>query len=159
MDLYNSNVLSVHELFFINNLSFVDSTFQYDNTHDSTTEKYFYNSGKQLVTLKEYDYSKITGAQLTNTHNYTYDNTGNVILEADNFSTTSYTYYTDLKNTLSLGQTYFPQTVNLAKTSTYTSGSITITTNMTYTFDSSNRLSSEKDVLSTGDVYIKTYTY
>jgi len=41
MDLYNSNVLSVHELFFINNLSFVDSTFQYDNTHDSTTEKYF----------------------------------------------------------------------------------------------------------------------
>jgi hypothetical protein len=159
MDLYNSNVLSIHEIFIINNLSFVDSTFQYNDTHDSTTEKYYYNAARQLVKVNEYDYSKASGAHLTNTHNYTYDNAGNVILDVDNNSSRAYTYYTDLKNTLSLGQTYFPQTVNLAKTTTYTSGGNKVTVNQAYTFDSSNRLTSEKDVLSTGDVYIKTYTY
>jgi len=159
MDLYNSNVLSIHEVYFINNLSLVDSTFQYNDTNDSTTEKYFYNSSKQLVKLNEYSYSKVSGGQLTNTHNYSYDNAGNVILDVDNSSTRSYTYYSNLKNTLSLGQSYFPQTLNLAKTTTYSSGGTTITNNQTYTFDSSNRLSTEKDVLSTGDIAMKTYTY
>lgn len=159
MDLYNSNVLSIHEIFFINSLSYIDSTFQYNNTGDSSTEKYFYNAGKQLVKEKEYDYSKASGARLSNTHNYSYDNNGNPILDVDDNTSIAYTYYSDLKNTLSLGQLYFPQPLNLAKTTTFTSGGSAITKNQSYTFDGSNRLASEKDVLQTGDVVVKTYTY
>src|SRR4030095_4653425 len=49
MDLYNSNVLDIHEKFWVNSLSLVDSTFQYNNTNDSSTAKYIYNYGNQLI--------------------------------------------------------------------------------------------------------------
>lgn len=158
MDLYNSNVLSIHEVFFINSLSFVDSTFQYNDTNDSTTEKYFYNANKQLIKVNQYDYTKATGGILSDTHNYTYDNAGNVIKDADINSTLVYAYG-DLRNPLSLGQLYLPVNPNLPKMTTLMEGGITIINTQTYTFDSNNRLISEKDVLSTGDVFVKSYTY
>jgi len=42
MDLYESSHLSIHEIGFIKG-NYVDSTFQYNDTFDSTTEKYIYN--------------------------------------------------------------------------------------------------------------------
>src|SRR5947208_6941337 len=61
MDLYNSNLLSIHEDFYLNSFSYVDSTFQYNDTNDSTTEKYVYNSAKQLIERREYFYQSTTG--------------------------------------------------------------------------------------------------
>jgi hypothetical protein len=157
-DIYNSNAISIHEVFFLNSNSFVDSTFQYNDTNDSTTEKYIYNSSKQLATLKEYDYSIVTGAQLSNTTTYTYDSNGNQITATDNFSVTTYEY-TTLVNNLVVGAPYFPVNKNLVKTTTNTSGGTTVILNHTYTFDGSNRLSTEKITDDAGDIVIKTYTY
>ena len=84
LDLFESNTLSIHEMFFMNSNSQVDSTFQYNNTQDSMSERYIYNSSKQLIKLIEYDYSK-AGSTVGNITNYTYDGRGNVITEADNY--------------------------------------------------------------------------
>ena len=158
MDLYNSNALSVHEVFFLNNIPYVDSTFQYDDAGDSTTEKYIYNSSKQLIQQKEYAYSKVNGTNLLNTHTYVYDAKGNVIKDTDDFAAITYEYG-DVVNSVTLGLMYFTQNKNMPVKETYTSGGATVTVNYTYTFDSSKRLSTEKAVASNGDIIIKTYTY
>ena len=157
-DIFNSNALSIHEVFFLNSNLFVDSTFQYNDTNDSTTEKYIYNGAKQLVTLKEYDYSLLTGSVLANTTNYKYDGNGNQISATDDYSVTLYDY-TTLANTLVIGAPYFFVNKKLVKTTTYSFGVSTIILNHTYTFDGSNRLSTE--TITNGSTYplIKTYTY
>jgi hypothetical protein len=156
-DVYNSNTISIHEILFLNSNSLVDSTFQYNDTNDSSTEKYIYNSAKELVTLKEYDYSLVTGTQLFNTTNYTYNN-GNQISATDDFSVTTYEY-TTLVNGLVFGIPYLTFNKNLVKTTTVTSGGSTTILNHTYTFDGSSRLSTEKIVDDNGDIVLKTYTY
>lgn len=158
MDIYNSNSISVHELFYINSLGLVDSTVQNDGT-DTTTEKYLYNSVKQLVKLKEYTYTTAGGSVLENTVNYELDNNGNVTKETDNTSETTYEYYPNLANNITLGQLYFFRSKNLPKTTTIKQNLATETINHTYTYDSSNRLTSEKIEFSSGVVVIRAYTY
>jgi YD repeat-containing protein len=159
LDLYNFNILSIHEIAWLNTIPFVDSTFQYDDTNDTTTEKYFYNAGKQLVKKNEYSYSKATGGTLTNTTNYTYDNNGNVITETDDFSTTTYDYYSNLLTPFSLDMSYSPVTKNLPKTVTINSGGLIESATHAYKFDSNNRLVADTAAASNGDIVIKTYTY
>lgn len=159
MDIYNSNKVSIHSVFFINSFSLIDSIFKYNDTKDTSTSKYLYNSSKQLVKQKEYDYTTARGAVLYKTYNYEYDSNGNVIKESDNSSVKTYDYYSNLSNNLSIGLIYFLPNKNLPKTTTYTSGGQTETLNHTYTFDNNNRLSTEKIVASSGDVIIRTYTY
>src|SRR5258708_6966648 len=48
-DTYNFNGLEIHEDVFLNNNLSADSTFQYNNTGDSTTEKFFYNGSNLPV--------------------------------------------------------------------------------------------------------------
>lgn len=160
MDIFESNVLSIHEIFYLNSLPFVDSTVQYDNaSKDTTTEKYTYNSNKEWVVLKAYKYSKTTGASLINTVNRTSSN-GNIIKEVQGALVTTYEYYPDLLNNMSMGLVYFQQSKNLVKTTTEVDGITKKVTNHTYTFDSNNRISSEKRVFSSGgDTAIQTYTY
>jgi hypothetical protein len=159
MDLYNSNVVAIHEVFFVNSNSLVDSTFQYNDTNDSSTEKYEYNTSKQLTKVTEYDYSLVTGSIVDNVTNYLYDSNGNAIKVTDNFSVTTYDYYTNLVNNIQI----FPYEVyskGLIKTGIYDDGSGDILTAAhTYTFDSANRLITDKTELDTGDVVIKSYTY
>ncbi len=157
-DIYNSNALSIHEVFFLNSNSFVDSTFQYNDTNDTTTEKYIYNGAKQLVTLKEYDYSLLTGSVLTNTTNYKYDGNGNQISATDDYSVTLYDY-TALANSIVIGAPYFPVNKYLVKTTTYSFGVSSIILSHTYTFDGNNRLSTETITDGTTYTFIKTYTY
>ncbi|MEO8415577.1 MAG: hypothetical protein ABI472_18085 [Ginsengibacter sp.] len=161
MDLYNSNLLSIHEIFFINSNLLVDSSFQYNDTKDSMTEKYVYNSAGQLTTLKQYDYSQVTGAVLFNVENYTYDSNGNTIrvTETSNNSVTTYEYYTNLVNNLYIFNPYVPGNKNLVMTTINDSGGSTTTLSHFYTFDSANRLITEKITADTGEIVIKTYTY
>jgi hypothetical protein len=160
MDLYNSNVLGVHEILWLNASSKLDSTFQYNDTNDSSTEKYIYNADKQLIQIKNYNYY-YSGAILDHTTDYSYDNTGSATTESNSDGTsTSYTYFTDLPNTLNLGQLFFPQPKYFIKTATSSSGGSPITATHFYTFDGSNRL--VKDSASTTGVdaiVIKSYTY
>ena len=158
MDLYNSNLISIHEIFYLNSSSFIDSTLQYNDTKDTSTEKYLYNSNKQLLKLIEYDYTTATGAEIDNIHNYLYDANGNLIKENDNSGEITYEYST-LLNTLSVGLDLLPRSKYLVKTTSFSIGGTTGILNHTYTFDSSNRLTTEKIVADTGEVAIKTYTY
>ena len=158
LDLYNSSVLSIHEVSFLNSNSFLDSTFQYNDTNDSSTEKYIYNSAKQLITRNEYDYSKANGAQLFNTTHYTYDSNGNLLSETDDFSVTTYEYTTFVNNLIFV-PTFLPVPKNLVKTTTINSGGSTSVLNHTYAFDASNRLTMEKVTDDSGNIFIKSYTY
>ena len=165
MDLYNSNVLSIHEDFYLNAASFVDSTFQYNDTEDSSTEKYTYNANNQLIKLKEYDYSKTSGSSLYNTTTYTYDASGNLIktLDTDGEMHT-YEYYPDLSYTLPLItgplNTSATKKMNLVKKLTVShSGVVEGSAQYTYTFDDKNRISTEKAEISDGSITTKTYTY
>jgi hypothetical protein len=158
MDLYTNNTLDIHELLFIGPSSFVDSTFQYNNTNDTSAEKYFYNSAKQIQEKREYDYSSVFGSTLTNNEFYTYDNDGNAISQTDNNGTYTFTY-TNLPNKITLGSVYFPTTKYLPDTQTYTSGSTTISATHRYSFDNSQRLIADSAFESIGDTVIKSYTY
>ena len=161
MDLYTSNTWNVHEILWLNASSSLDSTFQYNNTNDTTTEKYLYNSAMQLMHVKNYFYH-YTGAVLDHTTDYTYDNSGNPTTESDNLgNSTSYTYYTNLLNNFSMGKLFFPQPKYFIKTATISSGGSVMTTTHFYSFDNSNRL--VKDSASTSGsvdvISIKSYTY
>ena len=158
MDLYTNNTLDIHELLFIGPSSFVDSTFQYNNTNDTSTEKYFYNSAKQIQEKREYEYSSVYGSTLTNSEFYTYDNNGNAISLTDNNGTTTLTY-TNFPNKKTLGSVYFPTSKYLPDTQTYTSGSTTISATHRYSFDNNQRLVADSGFESIGDTVIKSYVY
>jgi hypothetical protein len=165
MDLYNSGNLAIHEDFFLNGNLFVDSTFQYNDTQDSSTEKYVYNANNQLITIKEYNYSRITGSELVNVTTNTYDGNGDLTESSDlNSNVDTYEYYLDLIYATPI----VPGPVNinstkkghLVKKHTIKSNNFLIgSADYTYTFDSSNRISTEKAVGTDGSVIIKTYTY
>lgn len=165
MDQFNANVLSIHEDFFFNAQSLLDSTFQYNDTQDSTTEKYAYNSNQQLVKLLEYNYSKLTGAVLSNTTTYSYDANGNLVTTADSDGQVyTYEYYPDQVAVMPvITGNLNPNTTkksNLVKKVSLTSyGNVEGSAVFTYTFDSQNRIISEKAVDTNGSVVVKTFTY
>lgn len=159
VDIFNSNTLSVHEKFLLNSDSKLDSTFQYNDTQDTTTEKYIYNSNKQLIKMINYVYSGGSSA-VDDVTTYTYDASGDAVKEQDYYSQTTCEYYTDLSNSLSLGLDFLPfNSKKLVKTTTISDGYSTQVLNHTYTFDSDKRLTGEKIITDTGDIAIKTYTY
>ncbi len=161
-DLFNNNTLDIHADYFLNSNSQIDSSFQYNNTSDTSTEKYIYNPAHQLIKLYEYDYYG-NGPELWNTTTYTYDGAGNLLKseDIDDFVYT-YEYYTDK---LYLMPQLIPITVpnqkaNLLKKVTLTeSGTVQGSATSAYTFDGKDRISTERIDYSDGDVVIKTYTY
>lgn len=159
MDLYDYGALSIHEEGKLNADSYLDSTFQYNDTNDTSTEKYIYNGNKQLVKVNEYSYTTAGGAILDNTTNYTYDSDGNIITESDLNQTITYDYYTDLTIPFSFDRLFVPLPKNLPKTVTVNSGGSIESAVHTYTFNSQHRLLTDKIVASNGDIYLKTYTY
>jgi YD repeat-containing protein len=126
-------------------------------TGDTTTEKYIYDANKLLVQYKEYDVIN-KRSELTSTTSYQYDANRNITKETTGSSQISYEYYPNFVNTLNLGDVYFSRNSNLTKTTTY-SGSFSQTLNHTYTFDTMNRITSEKITVSSGEVVIRSYTY
>ena len=94
---------------------------------------------------------------------YTYDGAGNLVKteDIDDFVYT-YEYYTDKLYLMPqlLPYTVPNQKVNLLKKVTLTeSGTVQGSATSTYTFDSKDRISTERIDYSDGDVVIKTYTY
>ncbi|HEY5462757.1 MAG TPA: hypothetical protein VIJ95_05825 [Hanamia sp.] len=162
MDIYVSGSVSIHEDFFLNSNSLMDSTYQYNDTQDTTTEKYFYNSGNQLIKMNEYDYYA-PNSVLSNVTNYTYDTNGNVVKSTDsNNEVDTYDYYSDLVNIMPMiipGQ-ISTKKMNLLKTHTVTSNGYPVGSAIsTYTFDSSNRISTIIQTADEGTVDTKTFTY
>ncbi len=151
----------LHEIFYLNSNTLLDSTLQY-NEGDTTTEKYVYNANKQLIKLYEYDYTAATGGELSATTSYEYDNEGNLITETTGSTITTYTYTNHSPNTLNVGLTFLTQPKFLPDAYTYTEDGATLSGTHTYTYDSQNRVTSDKETFSgdAGDGYsLKTYTY
>jgi hypothetical protein len=160
LDMYDHGNLNIHEIFWLNASSKVDSTFQFNDTGDSTTEKFIYDANHLLVQQKEYNYFT-AGSVLINSTSYTYDNFGNPVQSVDaQGNTTAFTYYSDLRYTLSIGQPYIPVSANFVKTQTVNSLGTTVTVTHYYSFDNNDRLI--KDSASTTGVdlvQIRSYTY
>ena len=162
LDIFANNSFELHVDYLLNSQSLIDSSIQYDNASDTTTEKYVYNSANQLTKLYEYDYYG-SGPELWNITTYTYDGAGNLVKteDIDDYVYT-YEYYTDK---LYMMPQLVPATVpniklNLLKKVTLTeSGSVLGSATSTYTFDNKDRISTERIEYSDGDVVIKTYTY
>jgi hypothetical protein len=165
LDLYVSGALSIHENFYINGSSLVDSTLQYNNTNDTTTEGYVYN-GTVLTTLFTYNYINNI-ASIDSRDDYTYDNSGNVLkdVQSDGYGNVNLIYaytYTTYPLNARINPTYYPlqakflpATLKLTDGFGNSQGSITYT----YVFDSSNRLTKETDTDNAGNVSTKTYIY
>ncbi|MES1225686.1 MAG: hypothetical protein ABUT20_59965, partial [Bacteroidota bacterium] len=162
VDLYNDGVGGLPDVSYLVN-DHIDSSFQYNDSGDSSTTKFIYDAFGNYIKLYEYDYSIVTGSQLTNITTYTYDANGNQFTaQGTNGEGEIYEYYTDLVYVHPLiGPPLIPAVKrNLIKThSVTTNGVVEATATITYTFDSKDRMSTEKTVVDDGTVVIKTYTY
>lgn len=156
MDIYNGNQLVIHETFFLND-GLIDSTIQNDADGNFTSEKYYYNANNQLVKLLLYD---LDIPVLDNTTMFTYDAKGNVATsnESDGAITT-YEYYEDrLNNVPDINPTRLHNTNLLKKKTADFGGGLIEIVDVTYTFDSKQRIST---MTQTGDgiIAIKKFTY
>jgi len=161
LDLFINNAFELHVDFLLNSHSLIDSSIQYNNTNDTTTEKYVYNSANQLTKL--YEYERYSSSYLSNTTSYTYDGAGNLVKAVDTFQDVyTYEYYDDKLYVLPqvIPVTVPGEKVNLLKKVTLSAnGTLLESYTCTYTFDSKDRISIERNDYNDGDVVIKTYTY
>ena len=165
MDIYNGGVVVIHEDFFLNANLLVDSTIQYNDTKDTLTEGYSYNASNQMTRIRRYDYTKATGAVLFSTVTNTYGADGNLTKsESSDGETNQYEYYPNLVYAppIIIGPVTNLSTkkLNLVKKQTISyNGSVYATLAFTHTFDSKDRISTEKVVASDGSTVVKTFTY
>ena len=168
LDIINGTHLSIRLTAFINNNSLLDSTFQYNDTNDSTTQKFIYNAAKQVVQFKTYNYKLTTGAVLFRKNDYTYDNNGNEITDTETSATgnintvITYTYTNLTGNLFVLGTIYQPAMYkNLQSTISYYTpyNNTTQTFTCTYTFDSNNRVTSQQQTDGKGTTVTKKFIY
>ena len=170
-DMYETgNVLSIHEDYFNNSNGTIDSTFQYNNTKDSSTEKYTYNSSNQLIKLQRYDYSINGGSIPARKDEYTYDAIGNMISDKEYFQSTLNnieTYsYTNYSNSFLIGTTWiqpFSTKLPLQKIKSFPTSTDIYTSDFSYIFDSNNRVATETQKVSRNGTLqataINYYTY
>lgn len=153
MDIFGDDHLVIHQDVYTSG-NLMDSTFQYNDEGDTTTEKYTYNPSKQLIQLKRYMYSN-GQSELDEMVNYTYDSNNNLVEETSNYSHTTYEYAADAPNTIDLFPIY---TGYASKLPSKISSSLGVEIH-TYSLDDKNRLTSDKAVFESGDVVLKTFTY
>lgn len=156
----------IRDVSYINGAGLVDSTFQVNDAGDSSSSKLIYNASKQVTEERTYSYSALGGAILEGINYYTYDNNGNVVTytekdtSGETTSVTSYTYNAFL-NTIFLTPSYHPLPFKnlIATRSTVYQGGGTDSSTFEYTYDSSNRVISEKETYSDGTFVIRHYEY
>jgi hypothetical protein len=165
LDLYENNALSIHEIAYINSASYVDSTFQFNNTNDTTTEGYSYN-GSQLIHLVTYSYSD-SYSEIETVDDYTYDSNGNMVKDTQsdgngNTNQVSTFTYTNKPLKVTINPTYFaPASKYLPATQKQADGQGNANFAITYSyqFDGAGRLTKETDTYDNGLVASKTYVY
>lgn len=164
-DLFENGSQTIHEIAYLNGNKLVDSTFQYNNTQDTTTEGYAY-SGSQLKTKTTYMYSD--GLPYVDTREvFTYDGNGNCVKDVTSDSSgvvqsiETFTY-TNKSFQLLENPTYYPiQAKNLPASLALTDGQGNAMGSATfaYVFDGSGRVTKETQKADNGDYVIKTYVY
>jgi len=166
MDLYENGQLSIHEVGFEKN-GLLDSTFQYNDSQDTTTEGYVYaTNGSNLLTRKT-TYEYVSGHPVADfVDDYTYDL--NPLLLKDVQSSggvttnfTTYTYYGDPNHLVTSPFIVPSQVKDLLSTQTLFDGQGNVTARITYTWatDSAGRVIQEMDKQDNGDYVIKRYHY
>ncbi|MDN3657060.1 hypothetical protein QWZ08_15530 [Ferruginibacter paludis] len=173
-DVFISNVLFSHEDDFTNSNRLLDSVFQYQvtwtiefNTYDTIVTKYLYDASNKSTGYKGFRYSLVYGIKPQYAANTVYNADGD-LLHAESGpgfkDTFDYEYYTGLD--------YIPPIISglpgvskggkkhLVKRAILNSfgGGGPGYIDHIYTFDSSNRIVSEK-IVGSGDTEIITYTY
>ncbi len=168
MDIKLGNQLNIREVSYINSNQLVDSTFQYNDTNDSSTSKLVYNAARQLVQVLYYDYTKAGGGILSGKESYTYDASGNMITQTNTDAsgtvtetiTSTYSTFTaeiGLFNLLYRPAMY--KNLPLTITTKSRTGNIISVENRAYTFDSNNRVTTQTDSDNMGNVVVKTFLY
>lgn len=168
MDIKNGSYLIIRQYTYLNSSQLVDSSFQFNDTDDSTAEKYLYDAtGK--ITLRREHYG--AGMQLSRTTYYNYDAAGNLVREIDTDAagdTVSQKRYDHnaAANTSYLAsslQPYMPplhQNLVIRETNLSPDGTIEYSfTDHAYSFDDQNRVVTETVTDSYGNVVVKKYTY
>lgn len=158
MDIYSGDQLSLHEVFFLRDDEYIDSTVQYNDANNFSSERIFYTSSNQLQKLISYDYFGPT-PEISNVTNYTYDANGNVIKEKDRYSETTYEYFTELNSGPDLGLPDFAKNRHLVKTTTTSNGYAPQVWNHTYSFDGKKRITQEQVISNSGDTLTRSYSY
>lgn len=165
LDLYEFGLLTIHEIAYLNGIPYIDSTFQYDNTSDTSTEKYLY-SGSLLARKTTYIYSSY-GSTVYSVDDYTYDGNGNMLKDVTSdgqgniAQITSFTYTND-PVTVTVNPAYFPpQSKDLPATEKVTDGAgdPLLSVTYSYVFDGSGRLTKETDAGDNGETGTKIYVY
>lgn len=166
MEMMRGQDLLIHEDFYLNSNSLIDSTFQYNDTQDSTTEKYIYSPNGQISRIREYSYSRLSPPVLQETTVFTYDANGNCIKQYKQSSgeTTNFEYYNNLvyklPNITPPINPFNNKKLPLTKKKIFDlGGGSNITSDLTYTFDSKDRISTIKESYSEGTVVTMTFTY
>ncbi|HVM87055.1 MAG TPA: hypothetical protein VMT76_02630 [Puia sp.] len=165
MDLYTYGAWSIHEIFYLNGSAIVDSTLQYNNTSDTSSEGYLF-SGTTLLQKKEYIYSS-SAVQIDTQDDYTYDNNGNMTKDVQsdgngNVGTViTYTYTDKPLNPLVTPKYFTLQSKNLPATQTQVDGygNPLLTITYSYNFDNQGRLIKDTETYDNGDVVVKSYVY
>lgn len=158
-EIYGENVLTIKTHYSLNDLNFLDSAFQTNNEGDTTTTKYFYNPGKQLVAMWEYEYTTAGGSQLWDITEFSYDNKGRLIEESDSYSLTLYEYDPEVTGPAMISPPFLPPHPYLPTKRTYTSGGETHVFEYQYTFDTEGRLTREQMEADDGSIVVKSYSY
>ena len=110
-----------------------------------------------MTKTNEYDDSGAVST-LTDQTTYTYDNNGNALTQSSNAGTVSFTYFTDMPYTLSVGLGFVAGPKYFIKTASNDASGAVAT--HYYKFDSSNRLIQDSTYVSVADaIVVKTYGY
>jgi hypothetical protein len=166
LEIKNYDHVIIRDVSYINGAGLVDSTLQANDSGDSSTSKLIYNAGGQITEERTYSYSALGGAILYGINYYTYDNNGNAVTYTEKnesgqtISVTAYTY-NDVLNTVFLTPSYRPvpfKNLPVTRRTVFTGGP-TESSATEYTYDTSKRVTSEKETYSDGTFTIKHYEY
>ena len=168
LEIKNGAHVVIHSVYYLNANLLVDSSFQYNDTNDSTTMKFVYNATKQLTEQRTYDYSLPAGAVLFRKNNYTYDVDGNLFKDTETGSTGStnsiktYTYTNYTSSIFSLATIYLPQLYRKLPLQTslyYPFSNTTVVSDFTYVFDAQNRVTNQTETNGAGNYAKKLFEY
>jgi hypothetical protein len=164
-DILQNGNLNIHAAYFLKG-SMIDSTWQYNNTHDTSIDKYTYTNGLMTADMY-YHFTTARGSWLWTRTDYAYDDSSNMtkIVETDSIGRVNSTILYTYTNKPLLARTTpasFPMVSrNLPATAKYLDNLGNVDANITYTyeFDSSGRMTKQTATDVSGLVAVKDYYY